>query len=113
MSITRRQAIAVLAGAVPALRGIYALAREAPQSLRFRRARFTHEAHLPQFVYGEFAGGAPAIFTSVRLQHTGQTPSRMTSHHAYRSDLFARRHKARSTLSNQISYALRKTKSEN
>ena len=40
MSITRRQAIAVLAGAVPALRGIYTLAREAPpQSLRFRRAR--------------------------------------------------------------------------
>jgi len=30
MSITRRQAIAVLAGALPALRGIYTLAREAP-----------------------------------------------------------------------------------
>ena len=30
MSITRRQAMAVLAGAVPALRGIYTLAREAP-----------------------------------------------------------------------------------
>ena len=30
MSITRRQAIAVLAGAVPALCGIYTLAREAP-----------------------------------------------------------------------------------
>jgi hypothetical protein len=111
MSITRRQAIAVLAGAVPALRGIDTLAREAPHSLRFKRARFTHEAHLPQFVYEEFAGGAPGIFTAVRPQHTG-APDPFT-HHAYRSDLFARRHKARSTLSNQVSSALRKTKSEN
>jgi hypothetical protein len=30
MSITRRQAIAVLAGAVPALRGIYTLAERPP-----------------------------------------------------------------------------------
>jgi hypothetical protein len=50
MSKTRRQAVAVLAGSVPALRGIYTLAREALQSLRLRRAHFTHEAHLPQFV---------------------------------------------------------------
>jgi hypothetical protein len=47
MPITSRQAVAVLAGSVPALRGMYTLAREALQSLRFRRGHFTHEAHLP------------------------------------------------------------------
>jgi hypothetical protein len=37
MSITRRQAKAVLAGAVPALRGIDTLAQEASQSLAIQK----------------------------------------------------------------------------